>query len=116
MKRKFYRVDFSSLEYVNNDSESRTECAESEANAVSSRLQGTIGNLHAPVLDIDYGARLIPSSTPGHSHLYLDVTVTWDEYVEVLEALAKCGLIEEGYKNAAIARGATFVRTPGTKK
>lgn len=68
--------------------------------------------MHAPVLDIDYPVFVIPSSTAGHYHLYLEKPVRWDAYEKLLEALAECGLIEGGYAHASIARGATYVRVP----
>jgi len=47
---------------------------EDGANVVSSLL--TNGN-HAPCIDLDVPAMLVPSSTPGHSHLYIDIEVPW---------------------------------------
>lgn len=85
-----------------------------EANAISSEIAGT--NMHAPVLDLDYSAELVPSSTPGHFHLYLNRAVTWPAYKKLLLALAECGLIEDGYVSASIDRQATFVRKPGVTK
>lgn len=71
---------------------------------------------HAPTLDIDIPAYLIPSSTPGHSHLYIDVEITWDKYVKLLNVMAECGILEEGYVKASIAKGGTYVRLPHIKK
>lgn len=71
---------------------------------------------HRPVLDIDFPAELIPSSTPGHFHLYLDKPMTWRKYEALLEALAKAGLIERGFANASIERGFSAARIPGIKK
>lgn len=64
---------------------------------------------HVVVLDIDFLTWVRPSETPGHYHLFIDKTMTWDVYLELLEALAKAGIIQHGYLNAAKARGATFV-------
>lgn len=85
-----------------------------DANVYSSAIVGS--NDHAPVLDIDLPARLVPSSTEGHSHLYFDVAVPWPAYKKLLFALLECGLVEPGYVNASIERGATFVRKPGVVK
>ncbi len=74
------------------------------------------GGFHKPVLDIDFPAVLIPSSTVGHFHLYLDKIVSWENYVELLTALAKCDIIEQGYANVSIERGHTAVRLPWVKK
>lgn len=72
--------------------------------------------MHRPVLDIDFGAQLIPSSTPGHFHLYLDKEVSWKSFQKVLKALSAAGLIEEGYAEASIQRGYSAVRLPWVEK
>lgn len=75
-----------------------------------------VGDWHLPVLDIDIPHKLVPSSTEGHSHLYLDVPVKWDDYVKLLRLLAQIGVLEYGYVDASINKGATMVRKPGVKK
>lgn len=85
----------------------RREATEEEANLVSSL---TANGLHAPVLDLDYPCRLVPSRTPGHFHLYLDVEITWTRYMLALWGLSAAGLIEGGFFRAAMRRGATFAR------
>ena len=72
--------------------------------------------LHRPVLDIDIPAALIPSSTPGHAHLYIDKPMTLTQYENLLWALVEAGIIEGGYANASSARGYTSVRLPWVKK
>lgn len=67
---------------------------------------------HLPVIDLDYPAKLVPSRTNGHWHLYLDKNVEWSKYQKVLLALADAGLVEEGYANASIANGYSGVRIP----
>lgn len=116
-------------QYDSNDdvAERITAVAEGDANTISSRMveQPAFEGIpemedemvmHAPVLDIDFPACLIPSSTPGHFHLYLDKPVPWLTYRTLLEALAEAGLIEEGYMRASIDRGATYVRKPTCTK
>lgn len=71
---------------------------------------------HRPVLDIDFPAKLVPSSTPGRFHLYLDKPMSWAAYEKLLTALADAGIVERGYVRASIERGATFVRLPWIKK
>lgn len=72
--------------------------------------------MHKPVIDFDVPIRVVQSSTPGHSHLYIDVEMTWEEYENLLKALGKAGLVEEGYIHASIAREGTHVRLPWVKK
>lgn len=89
---------------------------EKPANLLMSKVEGS-DILHRPVLDIDFPARLIPSSTEGHFHLYLDgVVLTSGEMNLLLKTLAEVGIIEHGYANASISRGATAVRLPWVRK
>lgn len=87
-----------------------------DANVVTSRHFATAG--HALVLDIDHPTWLMPSTTPGHYHLYVDVPggITNEKYKTLLEALANAGVIEWGYASASIARGFTSVRLPWVQK
>lgn len=92
-----------------------------EANLLTSRHKfGRARNngkgVHRVVLDLDYDAALIPSSTPGHHHLILDVAMEWDEYEKLLTALAEAGVIEKNYAKASIAKGYSAIRTPWEKK
>jgi len=96
--------------------------SEQEANVVTSALLGQRSavsddlSLHAPVLDIDFGAQLIPSSTPGHFHLYFEKAMTWDNYCGLLKALGDVGILEAGYVKASLRRGYSSVRKPGVYK
>lgn len=85
-----------------------------EANLIGSRLG--VSGLHAPVLDLDFPARLVPSTTEGHFHLYLDVAMTWRTYHDLLLALGRAGVLEPNYVAASLARRQTFVRKPGVVK
>jgi hypothetical protein len=72
---------------------------------------------HAPVLDLDYNARLVRSTSHGHWHLYLDgVRLPWWKYRVVLKTLAWAGIIEDGFYQAAVIRKRTQVRLPHIKK
>ncbi len=88
-----------------------------QPNLVTS-LIGPSGKYHLPVLDIDFPARLIPSSTPGHFHLYLDGMdpLSWEEYDDLLRALCAAGVIGSGYLFHSQERKMTCVRRPGVKK
>lgn len=72
--------------------------------------------LHRPIIDLDFPAALIPSTTPGHFHLYIDKEMPWSTYQTLLSALAEAGLIEPGYRDASVARQFTSVRMPSVKK
>lgn len=86
-----------------------------DAHVASSLVRDT--KLHKVVIDVDHEAVLVPSSTPGHHHLYVDIPpVRWDDYVSFLQAAAKIGLVEQGYVDASIERGHTDVRLPWVQK
>lgn len=85
-----------------------------EAHVITSDTRA--GGLHRPILDLDFPAALIPSTTPGHFHLYLDKEMTWDSYERLLKSLGRAGILESGYVSASIARAYTSVRLPWVKK
>jgi len=71
---------------------------------------------HRPILDIDFEAVLVESSTEGHYHLYLDKLMPWSDYRLLLDVLAKVGIIEQGYADASLDRGYSNVRLPWITK
>jgi len=73
---------------------------------------------HAVLLDIDYPAHLIESSTAGHYHLYLDVPngVPHEKYMALLKLLGECGVIEKGFADVSVARGHSDLRLPWVSK
>lgn len=85
--------------------------------SISSDSDSELGPVfHYPVLDIDIPAALVPSSTPGHFHLYLDHGMPDADYWELCDALAKAGILQPGYVSACKSRGYTSVRLPWVKK
>jgi hypothetical protein len=78
--------------------------------------RGAMEVIHKPVLDIDFPVKVVPSSTPGHCHLYLDRELTWPQYARLLRVMAEVGLVEPGYVNASIERRHTAVRLPWIRK
>ena len=88
-----------------------------KAEVVTSEVaEGAYKGLHRPILDIDLAATIIPSSTFGHGHLYINHTLTWGQYEKLLNVLAEVGIIEEGYARASIERQHTAVRLPWVRK
>lgn len=71
---------------------------------------------HVPLLDIDFHAELIPSSTPDHFHLKLDRALTHAEYDKLLSVLVEVGIVEQGNYERFKVNGFTAVRKPGVKK
>ncbi len=95
------------------DTEQRDPALKADANLISSMCAD---GFHRPVLDLDIPAKLVPSSTPGNSHLYIDLPITPEKYMALLQALQDAGILQRGYAQAGIRRGATFVRPPNVKK
>lgn len=92
-----------------------------EPNLVGSRVAFTDRNpltsWHSPVIDVDFPVRVVPSSTPGHFHLYFDgVMMRWEKYEPLLKALAEAGIIETGYYENAVRRKMTMVRLSSVRK
>lgn len=92
------------------------------ANLVTSRIsafdQRIFGeHAHRLVVDLDVPAYLVPSSTPGHSHLFVDLVI-WDDetYFNLLDQLAAVGIVETNYANVSRAKGYSAVRLPWVKK
>lgn len=99
----------------------REETDLAKANVVSSEIKagGLFGaTRHVVALDIDHPAYLVPSSTPGHSHLYVDISggIPHEDYMEFLSAAAKIGLIEPGYAEVSRKRGHSDLRLPWVTK
>lgn len=108
------------VEYWNNYeeiSEKRTPTLAgsiADANIITSEVDGS--DKHKVVLDIDFPAKLVPSSTEGHFHLFIDKEVTEKQLFKLVKVLADVGVVEEGYYHASRERGYTAVRTPWTRK
>src|SRR3989344_4402534 len=111
VRRTFWRIE-KFVNYRDEREEERFQVNQ-RANLVSSLTEN---GLHAPVLDLDVPAYLIPSSTPGHSHLYIDVEIPWSVYRKLLRALARAGIIEDYFYKGALDREQTMVRPPWVKK
>jgi hypothetical protein len=69
---------------------------------------------HEPVLDLDVPHLYVPSSTPGHAHLFINKRMDQEQYGTILRALQRAGVLEAGYVNRFLDDGQTFVRLPGT--
>lgn len=136
VKMRANKPEPTTAEEVYEDSESLTEVSDPhDAEIVSSAIKNTglleggkgLGGFFEPqpvgynvkhklLVDIDYPVLAIDSSTPGHSHLYIDKELTWDQVQRVLDVLAEVGLVEEGYVAASKRRGVTHLRVPWLKK
>ena len=87
-----------------------------EADCVISEVNTFGAKRHAPVIDLDLPVRLIPSTTPGHFHLYIDRLMSAEDMFDLLDTMARVGLVEPGYAEVSRARGYSSVRLPWVKK
>ena len=83
-------------------------------NLMSSQIKGSTS--HYLILDIDHPAWLVPSSTPGHSHLFIDKKVKSEAFKDIIESLHSGGLLADGNMRQLYAYGSQFLRLPGVKK
>jgi hypothetical protein len=109
-KRVHYLVNFDHKTYGDVDY-IRTD--EKRANCVGSLL---VDGRHAPAIDIDLPCRLVPSTTLGCFHLYIDHPTSWFRYRVMLWAMWKAGFVQKGYYKVSVKRKNTFLRMPGVKK
>lgn len=86
-----------------------------KGNVITSLVANNVTH-HKLIIDLDLPAKLVPSSTPGHFHLYVDHEIEKDAYFGLLAALVRAGLVEPGYLGASESRGYTAVRLPWIKK
>ena len=61
-------------------------------------------------------AFVVPSTTPGHGHLYVDKLMDWPTYQKLLNKLVELEVLEPGYVGASEDRGWTCVRLPWVRK
>lgn len=83
-----------------------------EANLVGSRTKGP-WNDHYPAIDVDLPVIAYPSSTPGHSHLFIDRKMKWKVYDGLLKALVTAGIVEEKYYEASAKEQCSYIFLPG---
>lgn len=67
---------------------------------------------HKPCIDLDLDCRLVPSRTEGHYHLYINKEVAWEDYLQMLRAMQRCGVVQKGFVDAAAYRKYTACRKP----
>lgn len=68
------------------------------------------GKTHAPIIDVDFRHTYVPSTTPGHGHLYLDVPISRWRWVVLMLGLRTGKVIEQGNFWWSLRRGQNFAR------
>lgn len=105
-----------SLETIYGIKDEPVESTIQDANLISSENQLMKG-WHYPILDLDFEASLIPSSTKGHYHLFLGKAMTDKQLDKLLSALVEAGIVQQGVlDNQWKKRKALFARVPWVKK
>lgn len=99
--------------YDTRSEEIRRPAPINESDVISSELPD---GRHAPCIDVDVKALLLPSSTPGHGHLYIEKPMSWFRYRVMLRAMVFAGVVEPGYYRAGVARRGTHLRLPWVEK
>lgn len=94
----------------------RVKASHENATLVSSSLGLPGMRVHMPVLDLDVPAFLVPSSTPGHNHLYINHAVPEARYFDLLDVMGELGILQPNYVRHSVNRDATMVRYPGVTK
>lgn len=117
--RKFYRRD---LIYVSNSKDIEAgktegnkpiEVHPDDANLISSENpDGT----HALFLDLDQEHMYTESTTKGHGHVYIDAKLTYDDLIEIIQVLAKHGIVQPGIRNQLERDHRMTLRPPWIKK
>jgi hypothetical protein len=90
-----------------------------DANLLTSRIEATIDTeeeKHFIIMDVDHEAELIPSSTPGHYHLYIYHEVTKEQLDKFVAVAREIGLIQQGIVRGYKERGVLCLRKPGVVK
>lgn len=83
------------------------------ATLVGSKLEN--GN-HMPAIDLDLPCALVPSSTPGHFHLYINKEMSYGQMLNIIQAMTDAGVVQPGFNRFSRERGESFVRYPGVTK
>lgn len=113
--RQFHAVEMETFHrnYSTYNRETVTIAKREDADVVSSQ---TVNGNHAPAIDIDMGCRVVPSGTPGHFHLFIDKEMPWKQYLKLLKAMVKAGIVEERFYKMSKKQGATRLRLPEKPK
>lgn len=72
--------------------------------------------MHRPALDIDLPCELVPSTNPGHFHLYIDKALTLEQYTKVVDVLSEVGILGPMHPGLLRERSMTCLRPPGYVK
>lgn len=87
---------------------------EGSGNLISSMVAP---DMHRPVLDLDFPHVYVPSTTPGHGHLYINNVVLNDlQHYLLISTLVELGILSRGSKIQLDSHGLSLTRPPHVKK
>lgn len=111
---RFYRAQLkNSSEDEDLKIEEHVQVHPADANLVSSiKANGK----HCLFLDLDMAHQHIPSTTPGHAHLFINADLSRDALQEIVDVLAKHKILQAGVKRGFDERGFLSLRIPGSVK
>lgn len=69
-----------------------------------------------PLLELAVPVRVVPSSSSGHFHVYLDVQMPWRDYRRLCRRLMKAGVIGRNFLNLTEQWGMSMLFRPGLTK
>lgn len=97
---------------------SQQDAASPETANIISSVVTEVGDTkyHRVLLDLDVEHHYVPSSTPGHAHLFINVLLPHEKYRNLLITLKECGILGEGTATQIDRDGMTSLRLPGIKK
>ncbi len=111
--RAFYVCDGLTDSKVARGACTHVESTASDANLIGSELEN---GMHKPVIDLDFPCQLIPSSTLGHFHLYIDKEIPRDAMFALLDTMVAVGLVQKGFRDGCLSDGMTMIRPSWVKK
>jgi hypothetical protein len=71
---------------------------------------------HMPALDIDLPCSLVPSTTEGHFHMYIDKPMSFMAYKKLVAAFIEAGIVEPNIMKYMEMNGMTTLRPAKVKK
>lgn len=74
------------------------------------------GGAAATLFTLNVGAKLLPSSTEGHFHLYIDHETTWNKFLQLMGVMYAAGFLGLDYFQMCVQSEMSFVRKPGVTK
>lgn len=91
---------------------------EPEPNHKKANLVGSLcdDGYHMPALDIDLPCKLVPSTTKGHFHLYIDHPMSFVAYKKLVQAFIDAGIVEPNIMKYMEMNGMTTLRPKHIKK